>query len=387
MKAGITFKWLLMLVLGISVVMYLGCEAEDHDDAADDDTGDDDDDDTGDDDDDDSDDDDDDDSDDDDDMSETWPTSFAGSLVYNDSYDGVEACNMAVDLVGTKFTGTCSGCDFAFDVEATVTDDQSTADCAQVSYFTWVYDGGIYIPLMMAHLDSYTGSYGNYTNMFRTGVAIDYSSYGGGYYPGPYFATISYDGSPYGTFTRTGDDIEWTFSRTSDVDVNALEYPYAYQNCGTVDSSAATTNLGGDWTGTSDLDCLGEIVDVWSFEGDSIGSTYAVSVDTVSDADAFDPHFYLNDATGCSVMYTDDNFDCTFEPAAYYCPSGEIVVTEGTHYVIVMSYGSCNGTDAAYEILVDAPADPTLTLVLDNTSLTMAQEYILEFSGSGTITP
>ena len=415
MRAGTTFNWLMMVMLGFGVALYTGCETpsdDDDDDAVgddDDNTGDDDDttdddddttdddddttdddDDTTDDDDDSADDDDDsadddDDSaadDDDDDTMSTWPSSFVGSMNYTDSRDGVTECDMAIDLVGTTYTGACVDCDFAFEITPTVTADLSTPDCQQRPEYTYMPSADTF-PVMMGHMPSYYGWY-TYTDVFTTGLA--YQGYY--YYPGPYFRHISYDGHPYGTFTRTGDDIEWSFTQSFNYSYNyALTSPYASNYCNYYPWSYATTNYGGSYVGTSDVDCNGEVVDIWSFDGDANASTYSVSVDTVSDPTAFDPQFIINDSLGCTVMSADDNFTCTYVPQAFSCPSAEITVTPGTHYVKVQSLGSCNGLTAEYEILVDAPADPNLTLLQDDLSVYDSYLYELYFYGSGTITP
>lgn len=374
-------RTLLILALGVVPIALMGCPAEDDDDdsaAGDDDaTGDDDDV---------SDDDDDDIADDDDDTTPPLPNSLVATVEYNDTVDGVPACDMTVDIVGTKYTGGCNGCDFAFETDATLTDDQSTDQCDQVDYWSWYYDGGMYIPWLMLHWDTYQSYYGSYTNVFRSGVAIDYSAYGGGYYQGPYYATLHFDGTTSdSTFTRTGDDIEWTFATSS------LSYlgNYAY-DCGIGYGSYADSAYAGDFEMTDDVACDASSADVWTFTAVA-GATYAITVDTVNSATAFDATFHINDPAGCYMVIADDSFDCTFPPPTYACPSFELAsAEEGTYQVVVYENtydtSECvDGTIGEYVIRVDAVEDPMLTLLQDDvaTYAEKATNVVL----TGTITP
>jgi len=372
-----TLRLLYTLLLGTSLVLFLGCPTADDDDDDDDDS-------SATDDDDDTSTDDDDDTVGDDDTSEL-PASIEATVVYTDSLDGVPACDMTVDLVGTKYTGYCDGCDFSFDIEATLADDQSTEDCEQIDYFTWYYDGGVYIPWLMIHWDTYSSYYGSYDNLFRSGVSIDYSSYGGGYYVGPYFATLHWDGSTSDTtFTRTGNDIEWTMS------FEALgDYSYAYLNdCGIGDWSYAETSFAGDYEMTEEVMCDASAVDVWTFVAVE-GEDYAITVDTVDSATTFDPTFHLNDPDGCYAAMADDNFDCTFPPPTFACPSYELVnAAAGAYQVVVYentyATSECvDGTIGGYLIRIDTAAgDPLLELAHDDASVYPLQAVNVAMTGT-----
>ncbi len=376
-------RMLLMLTLGVVPILLLGCPSgDDDDDSA---AGDDDDDATpGDDDDAPADDDDDDDTIGDDDTADL-PASVAATVEYTDSVDGEAACDLTVDIVGSKYTGYCDGCDFSFETEATVVDDQSTDACDQVDYWTWYYDGGPYVPWLMIHWNEYSSYYGSYSNVFRSGVAIDYTMYGGGYYVGPYFATLHYDGSSGDTtFTRTGDDIAWTLNSTASVYLGAYSY-----DCGISEWSYAEYAYAGDFEITEDIACDAMSADVWTFQAVE-GATYSITVDTIAAGTAFDATFHMNDPDGCYLVTADDNFDCSFPPPTYACPSYELTGATAGEYQIVVYENTydptecVDGTIGEYVIRVDAEEDPMLVLAQDD--IATYAEKVTSVSLTGTIT-
>ena len=378
-------RLLLMLTLGVVPMLLLGCPAEDDDDVADDDSA------AGDDDDttaDDDDDDDDDIADDDtgDDDTEMLPASIAATVVYSDSVDGVPACDMVVDIVGTKYTGYCDGCDFSFETEGTLVEDLSTPECDQNPKYTWYHDGGVIIPWLMVHWDNYQTYYGSYTNVFFSGYSADYSAYGGDYFAGPYFTVLHFDGTTSDTaFTRTGDDIEWTLNGADSVYLSN----YAY-DCGISDVSPATASYAGTFEQTEDVACDAQSADVWTFVAEE-GATYAITVDTVAAATAFDATFHINDPDGCYLIIADDNFTCSFPPPNYACPSYELTNAAAGEYQVVVyentwDTAECvDGTIGEYVIRVDAVADPLLALTQDDVATYALKETTV--SMTGTITP
>jgi hypothetical protein len=369
-------RTLLILALGVVPIALMGCPAEDDaddDDSAagdDDDATADDDDATG----------------DDDDTTPPLPTSMVATLEYNDIIDGVPACDMTVDLTGTKYTGYCDGCDFSFDVDGTRTDDQSTDECEQVPYYTWYHDGGPIIPWLMVHWDTYQTDNGSYSNVLFSGYSADYTADGGGYFPGPYFNVLHFDETTADTsFTRTGDDIEWTLNTTN------MRYlsNYAY-DCGSSVGSYTSYAYAGDYEETEDVACDAASADVWTFQAVA-GETYSITVDTVASATAFDPTFRVNEPGGCFFAYADDNFDCTFPPPTFACPSYVIEnATEGEYQVVVFENtydtSECvDGTIGEYVIRIDATEEPVLTLSADDAQT--YSEVDISVAMTGTITP
>ena len=90
---------------------------------------------------------------------------------------------------------------------------------------------------------------------------------------------------------------------------------------------------------------------------------HSISADTT-----FDPWFIVTNPSGCSFTYADDNFDCTYPPPEYTCPSVSIDTEEGTYQIIVMAYSSsCAGDTAEYELTINADWDGAeLTNLVDD---------------------
>jgi len=314
-------------------------------------------------------------------------STFEGTLSYFTDYDGAPVCDATLALLGTEYTGTCDGCDFAFAIDATVTEDDGTAECYLHPLLSYI-DDAYFANMMMAHMDSMAGYYGSYSNVFATGFSYDLSAYGYGYYPGPYFWVLAADGLGYGTFSRDGDDISWTW------DYTGYETDYTYYYFDTCSSYLYYDDFAelvpSAFTGTSDMDCAGQIVDVWTVEL-LAGQTAEVSVDTVDSGSAFDPLMWFNDTAGCTVAYNDDSFDCTYPPPSYQCPSVDYEITaDGTYQIVVASYGSCAGSTAEYQVAVDVGgADPNLQLLADDATRYGASStpFGYAIAGSGTITP
>jgi len=310
------------------------------------------------------------------------PDSFSGSVDYIFSLDGVNDCDAVIDLEGTKYTGTCPGCDFAFDIDSTITTDNGTADCSLHPYFSYIGQDFM-MGLKMAHMDSYAGYYGTYNNVFATGFGYDYSAYGYGYY-GPYWFLLAQDGGGYGTFSRTGDDIEWTFNYGGYSETEATQ-----DACGaSIEYDDFVDLVETDITYTGEVDCKGEFVDVWSVVL-AAGDTIEISMDTADAATAFDPLGWLNGPDGCTVIMSDDSFDCTYPPVDYQCPSIDHVATEtGAHQIVVASFNSCVGSVAGYELKVLVNGGPAnMSQPGDDVTRLESMKYAYDIKGSGTITP
>ncbi len=311
-----------------------------------------------------------------DDDDTTWPQGFEGQLVVNSTHDGVVACDAVIDLVGSRYSGTCEGCDFAFALDATLAQDDGTGDC--VFEPRWSYlAGGDFTELLLAHAPSFTteGWYGTYT--FDDALLTGYTLAGTG--AGPYWWMLSHADAADASFSRVGDALTWSYAYQGLVDRD----PY-HNDCGDVTASDAEAGFAGAVVAMSELACDGSVADVWSFEG-SAGETASITVDTVASDTAFDPRLYLNRPDGCTHVTADDNFDCTFPPPSYACPAVELPTDDGTYEVVVLAAGSCVGEVAGYSIRVDGPAGATLQLAVDDQPIVV--EVALEVSGSGQITP
>ncbi|MDP2311910.1 MAG: hypothetical protein Q8P41_03330 [Pseudomonadota bacterium] len=309
-------------------------------------------------------------------------TAFAGSVTVYSATDGVVACDVEADLAGTAYTGTCDNCDFAFVMDDTITRDDSPSACtnylAGVSYI----NEGLGFDLFMAHADPYmvAGYYGSYPYDDAFLVGADYYGTGSAYW----FVTM-YDGSYYGTFSRSGNDISWSYTAESVSYYGG--YSAYYDSCSSSYYGYSGSSFSGTG-GTSLLDCDGLIVDVWEVTTDGT-APLDVSVDTVDATTAFDAKIWVNDPDGCSVGFADDSFDCTYPPPTWQCPSTQITTpTAGTYQIVVESLGDCAGSTAEYQLLVDGGTD--VVLVHDDVSSTGASVEVttrVDVQGSGTLLP
>jgi hypothetical protein len=294
--------------------------------------------------------------------------SLEGSVVYASDYNGDLVCDATIDLVGTQYSGDCQDCAFAFDIDATLARDDGTADCSLD--LRWTYLEGVpptYVNPRLFFWETFLPypEYPQYAyyNVLATGFSIDRTAYGGGYYAGPYFDFIAYDGST-NTATLSGGNLRWSWGASQPA------LPEAYVNdCGTLQPSSADQGWDGSATADEDLDTTAWNVDVWSFTvpAEASGEVY-VTVDTTSIDTASDLAAYLSDPTGCTVQAADDNWACTYPPPAWSCPSFVIdPISEGTYEVMVWYTGAgAASTVADYQIRIASDFDTTLTLVTDD---------------------
>lgn len=277
-----------------------------------------------------------------------------GEIEYTYVEDGSTVCDSTIELVGTTYTGNCDDCDWAFGIEAEATREDGTSDCSYDFGLSFISDSTVYAEPSLMYWSEYYG--GLYTDVVTTSFQYDLSDYGYGVYEGPYFAQIwDYYSTSYGTTPS------YSYADVSDGSITfgyanggtVMDYYAYYEYCDYVYWSYADTNYGGDDSLTGEVDCDGVFFDTFTFQAVA-GTTAYVSIDTIADDSAFDPFMRIQDADGCTLVTADDNFDCTYTPAAYYCPSvGYDIEEDGEYTVVVGSYGSCNGDSAEYSISID----------------------------------
>lgn len=268
-------------------------------------------------------------------------------IVENDGTSDTTTCDSEIALSGTRLSGACEDCDFAFSMSAEVTEDNGLKDCEYFEQYNYVdankgIENAALVFFSEYSLEYYGKTY-TYTNDLRT--SFDYSGTSG------YYTFVAYDGSDSGTatFTDNGDGtgtLDWSWS---------FEYEYTasnfYSYCDYVayfDYTSAQAWGGSSYT--SSLGCDNSFADVWEVEL-TAGDLFLATVDTVAADTAFDPYFLINGPDTCTEGIADDSFDCTFTPTDYSCPSAKLDVdADGTYQIIVGSYGSCTGETADYEI-------------------------------------
>ena len=265
---------------------------------------------------------------------------------------------------------------------ATLTRDDSTTGCEYDPLGTWINDGS-YTAMLLEYVNT-SGSYSGtpFTlDAFRargqetyTYGGSTYTTYDTSYHWYDYTGSAGAYTSPYATWAWTGNAVYWDLNQTNTD--TAYTYPYPSYDCTSTETATTTSaSAAGLYSGSSDSNCgtsswYGyDEVDVWQVTP-SVGETLTVSVDTVATATAFDPYMWVNDSDSCTVGGADDSFTCTYQPAAYDCPSLQFTADAETYSIVVGSLGSCNGTTAEYTLLVDAASDPSLAQTQDNLELT-----------------
>jgi len=273
------------------------------------------------------------------------PATLEGQLHYVFRYGVDIDCDAHIALTGTPYTGSCHGCDFAFTTAATILDGE---DCSYFHPFWSLIPGEQFDQDLVLAWVARTEVYG-YT--FYDALAVGYPNGGGlGWYPLVY-ASPQLGGRGEGAYE--GGVLSWSYSYTG----SSYAEPSYYQLCDGARYapwSEATEPYGASLVGTSTLPCGGEdLLDVWTVELEA-GQEFAVTVDTLAEDSSFDPWFWVNNPTGCTRVYANDNFTCAYPPPHWgWCPSALILADEaGTWQVVVGAYG-CAGDEGAYEVRVE----------------------------------
>ncbi len=308
---------------------------------------------------------------------------WEGQITYKTTVDGEPVCDAVVALVGSPYTGPCISrkgdqCDFAYNIDATLVEDNGTAACTGLNpFYTYLEDqpGGAWFRdpvLAYWHAYSYKG-YDFYTHLMLFGFGADYTAYGGGFYPGPYWYFLAYDGSAYyGTADYDYPMVLWELDSVS----YGYSYYYNYYNyCPGAVASDATEIRAGAWTATGQIDTsAGFLLDVWGFTvSDTVTDPVYVNVDTVDAKTGCWMGAFLNKPDGCSDVFARSNIDCTFpvDAGKYTCPAIDLEgFTPGEYELVVYSMGWYDPAPlAGYQIRIDATYDPLLHPIADNIPL------------------
>lgn len=293
----------------------------------------------------------------------------------------VEGCSTRVSLNAADFAGDCAGCDFAFAVEATVTED--LGGCYWPATHTLIpYGGSAALPPVVAWWStyttpaySYTDLYGTtwtwggytYTDLLRIGWTYSWPAYDGpyGYSPprtaGPYWRSLT--STYYGTWTveRSESALEWSLDQRYGLPV---ETPRDEACPEPLPEVSAVTGWIGAGAQEGALPCTtswsGELVgagamDRWAFTA-TAGQEVVVTVDTLSPDTTFDPALWIDGPAGCALAWGDDELECTAPPPSFGCPAIRFTAPEdGVYEVVVTGAASCAGPVGAYVIDVVEP--------------------------------
>jgi hypothetical protein len=299
---------------------------------------------------------------------------FAGTVATGIDHDGSPACSLDYDVTGTPWAGDCEGCSFAFEMSSTQVAAENPDSCwSQPSHTFEVQEGHGIRSVILSHMDTWTSPayewtdyYGNtytwggvtYTDLARVGYIGYTEAYSGPYgeWPasewGPYFTNFLWEGSPYGDFDRDGDTLTWSMLWS----YNHYASEGIQNWCGGdeyVVSAPANGDLGSGAV-TGSFACDPAIHEAWTFSA-LAGDEVVITVDTVDEETTFDPMFWVNGPDTCSILWADDNFDCTVPPPAFSCPSLKFEAPDdGTYELFISTTGTCAGETAGYALDVQA---------------------------------
>ncbi len=288
-------------------------------------------------------------------------TGIALEATYETWVDDALVCAKEVTVTGTPYTGECEGCAFAFSIEGELVEDNSESGCYVSDYKLLRTDNGLE-DLVLAYSELLEVDRWGEISTYADAVFVTYSS---GWYGSTDTTTrvLSHadGGEDPGVFRRDGADFIWggDFDTTINGEDQLVDYcagGYSLGISGTESTGAATR--------TEDVTCDGKQVDQWTFTVDET-QTVDLSVDTVSEETTFDPRLFIINEEGCVVASADDNFECTFPPPSFSCPSTSVELEPGEYTVLVSSFiDACHdGVDDGEYVLrlnAETPIRPTL---------------------------
>jgi hypothetical protein len=302
---------------------------------------------------------------------------FEGALSYTSDRDGARICDVQVALEGTEYAGECEDCEFAFVMTGTVTEDNSYDGCDLESLYTWVPENKGY-DLLLGYASNWTSETGAiYESLLMTGFSASYEF---GTF-GPYWEYLVHSESTSDSISVDDDQVSWAFERSL-VEVESYNYLNECEELAWSESGSAFSGVDED---AQRVACDGSTVDVWEVDV-AAGEELAITLDMVSEDTAFDAWFWINDPEGCTIAAADDNFECSYAPIAYGCPSIIIAEEAGAYQFVVQSLGQCTGKHAGYAFRFQQESDPRPRLLLNDAAYAVTAEILMTAVGSGVVT-
>ncbi len=313
---------------------------------------------------------------------------FEGEIHYYSESFGKVVCDSVIALTGTPYTGECFDCDFAYYIDTEIVSQAGTGACTMAPLYSYVQSGP-YKNLIFMFWEYYNLAW---QNLLVTAYSYDATPYGGGYYPGPYFAVVNYEDFQYGNVEFDGRNISWTFGY--DVITYDTGNPAYYTDCGTVENSTSNRDYGGEWSVTGSLG-IGSPrkMDIWSFIVDTTDTDrFAISVDTADARTASDLVAWVNSPAGCTVMRGNDNFECTYPPPrkTSWCPSMFVEGADPGTWQVVLYWSGRDEDEledtSNYTISMNTAYDPLLTLLADEVNFfPVIGDDLLDIDGSSVV--
>lgn len=285
-----------------------------------------------------------------------------GELTYQVIRGAEVDCDITVGLFGTALSGGCEHCDFAFQVDPEVLEVRG-APCEPQNSYTLLTDG-VHVNLAVAFAENYPvfvptlDEMETYHDAILIGFSLDYrgTEEGGGYYPGPYWSWLVWDGPYYdkGWADLEDQTLSWGWELHG---IGWFDPHYDY--CYTAETSEATAAYGGELV-TGQVDCSGNLADGWGFVAEA-GQEVFITADNVDPDADFIPQLLVNGPDGCAILEAQENFSCTASPGSENmdnggCASARFFATlPGLYEVWLSSAGDgCNiRNPVSYELYID----------------------------------
>jgi hypothetical protein len=288
-----------------------------------------------------------------------------GRITYEHTYDDETLCDLEVAVKGSKYTGDCDDCLFAFHIDhAEAVRDDSAPDCTYAAWATLLPESAPSEELVLA-FRSEVGSYYGYDYDYYGAHDADepYYYYGYRYYDvlqigydyGSHVSwrTLLHSTSGTGSASLADGELQWELDTVS----TGVDWePTLWDYCGGDywDTYASSSYIGSaPRSGTLPCDpYTGEaFADSWSFEAEA-GAEYGATVDVLDGSDYFAPYMFVTDHESCITAYSYGAFRCS--SGGGWCPSVRFRAdTDGPHEVVVVA-AECGSTEGSYVVDVGA---------------------------------
>ena len=312
------------------------------------------------------------------------PEHLEGTILYALAIDDETVCDLEISLSGTPWVGVCPACDFAFTVDATLSDRTPTDDplCEDryLQTFEDLPDDDFEGPPVLAfwsryeppdipytYYDPSTGE--TVTEIVDGGPPVDNVLQAGWLSPRAdgtgardfRWHPLAADGfTPTGgTAVRVDDQVRWSVDWLSTGMESAPWTDWCAETGPTdgldVDPLWGPGEVSGEMACIFDPTGSLEVhrADGWTFDAVA-GDTIQVNIDLVSPDTAFMPWLWVNSPDGCTQFtpsYSVDTAPCLV--AGHSCPSFTFTVDQtGPWEVIISNYPACAGDTAAYRLRV-----------------------------------
>ena len=305
---------------------------------------------------------------------ETPPwSSIHGTVEYEVVADGVIRCDATIAFTGVPYAGFCPTCEFAFEVEATVTRDDGSQACFYSPLFSLYENSAMFTsPTAIGFAPTYEYFGSTLQNVLLVGFTYLYED---GEVAGPYaeYPELFYDGSYYGGHASfDGKALAWGLEMGAGTahysHLEGWRYDYYPGFCSFDYVSEATAPYDAGHTVYGSLPCTRNAIDVFMFDGES-GGTAGITLDVTGGNPDLDPMMWVYGPDSCVERLGDANFACTV--GGNLCPAMSLPTEAAEYLLVVMNSDRCKddpGSPSEYRLDVASSWDPVVTPLVDDES-------------------